>query len=387
MERWEMRAGFSPIAELPAFLEQFDSTSVLPSDLPLARMMRVYQLDPVKDARWSEFTTRHACASVFHSVGWLEALRSTYAYRPVVFTTSSPSDELSNGLLFCRVDSWITGSRLVSLPFSDHCEPLCDSKDDLAFLLRYLQTCMEHENLRYLEVRPVNGNFAQASDTNGFRPVSQYYLHILDLRREQQELFESFDRDSVQRRIQRAERAGLIERCGQSEGLLRDFYQLFVKTRGRHGFPPSPYGWFRNLVQYSGEAVEIRVAYRDETPIAAVLILRCKNTVYYKYGCSDTQFHMFGAMPWLMWKAIAAAKLSGASHFDFGRTEEENVGLLAFKNHWVSQPQRLVYWRFPEADFLGSANAWKLDLAKRVFSLMPSRLRTAAGSIMYRHIG
>jgi hypothetical protein len=349
--------------------------------------MRVYQFDPIKDSRWSDFIALHANASVFHSIGWLDALRRTYAYEPVVFTTSSPSDKLTNGMLFCRVHSWITGSRLVSLPFSDHCEPLCDSKDDLAFLIRYLQTCTEHENLRYLEFRPVNGNFAQTGETNGFQPVATYYLHILDLHREREELFKSFDKDSVQRRIQRAERAGLIEKCGQSDHLLRDFYKLFVKTRGRHRLPPSPYSWFRNLVQCSGEAVEIRVAYRANTPIAAVLTLRCKDVVYYKYGCSDAQFNMLGAVSWLLWKSIASAKSGGASQFDMGRTEEQNAGLVAFKNHWVSQPQRLVYWRFLDGTPLDSPGGWKLEVAKRVFSLMPTRLRTAAGSIMYRHIG
>ena len=350
-------------------------------------MMRIYQLDPIKDLRWSDFIARHVHSSVFHSVSWLEALRRTYTYQPVVFTTSSPSDELSNGLLFCRVHSWITGKRLVSVPFADHCEPLCDSKDDLAFLIRYLQSCMEHERLRYLEVRPVSGNFAETSETTAFRPFAVYYLHILDLRQEQDRLFESFDKDSVQRRIRRAERAGLIEKNGRSEDLLLDFYKLFVKTRGRHHLPPSPYSWFRNLAQCSGEAVDVRVAYRANAPAAAILTLSFRDVVYYKYGCSDAQFNTLGTMPWLLWKAIAGAKACGASHFDLGRTEEQNVGLLAFKNHWVSQPQRLVYWRFPETAFLESANRWKLDLAKRVFSVMPSRLRTMAGSIMYRHIG
>ena len=363
-----------------------DSTVRFLPSAPPARMMGIYQIDPIEDSRWLNFITRQVHASVFHTIGWLEALRSTYAYQPVVFTTSSPSDELSNGLLFCKVHSWITGSRLVSLPFSDHCDPLCDSKDDLALLIRYLQTYIEHENLRYLEVRPVKGNFAETIEANGFRPVATHYLHILDLRRELAELLESFDKDCVRRRIQRAERAGLVEKCGRSDDLLRDFYELFVKTRGRHRLPPSPYSWFRNLVQCSGDAVEIRVAYLANTPITALLTLRWKSVAYYKYGCSNAQFNRVGAMPWLLWKAITAAKLSGASQFDMGRTEQQNAGLLAFKNRWVRQPQPLVYWRFPDRPSLDLASDWKLELAKRVFSLMPDRLRTAAGSIIYRHI-
>jgi hypothetical protein len=70
-----------------------------------------------------------------------------------------------------------------------------------------------------------------------------------------------------------------------------------------------------------------------------------------------------------------------------GRTEEENAGLLAFKNHWVAQPQRLVYWRFPDISSFDPNKGWKLELAKHVFSSMPDGLRTIAGKLIYRHIG
>lgn len=349
--------------------------------------MRIYQIDPTSDDRWAKLVERHPNASVFHTVSWLKALRQTYRYEPVVFTTSSPTSELKNGLLFCRIESWVTGDRLVSLPFSDHCEPLCDPGEDLNFLIDYLRTTMDRQKLKYLEVRPVNGNFGQLSETNGFRPAANYYLHVLDLNRDLDEVFRGLDRDSVQRRIQRAERAGLTEKCGRSGDLLKDFYALFVMTRGRHHLPPIPHKWFRNLIQFHGQALEIRLAYKDNNPVSAILTLRSKDAVFYKYGCSDAQFNRFGAIPWLLWSAISAAKRDGASKFDMGRTEEENTSLLAFKNHWVSEPLRLVYWRFPEIPSLGSANNWKLKVAKHLFSSMPGSLRTIAGNLIYRHIG
>ena len=87
----------------------------------------VYAIDPLRDARWPEFICRHPNASVFHTRGWLRAIQTTYGYEPIVFTTSAPSAEgLTNALLFCIVRSWLTGRRLVSLPFSDHCEPLVE---------------------------------------------------------------------------------------------------------------------------------------------------------------------------------------------------------------------------------------------------------------------
>ena len=84
----------------------------------------VWAIDPLKDDRWPELIARQPHASVFHRCGWLEALRATHDYEPVAFTTSAPTERLTNASLFCLVRSWLTGSRLVSLPFSDHCELL-----------------------------------------------------------------------------------------------------------------------------------------------------------------------------------------------------------------------------------------------------------------------
>ena len=366
---------------------QISSQACRAEDLGSQSFMGIYQIDPTKDLRWAEFVGRHPKASVFHSVGWLEALRWTYGYEPVVFSTSPPTGELKNGLVFCRVKSWLTGRRLVSLPFSDHCEPLCESKEEISFLMRYLQAALKHENWRYLEVRPINGDFGQGEDRIKFLPAMRYFLHRLDLQPDLEALSRSFDKDCVQRRIHRAEKAGLIEKCGRSEKLLKDFYKLFVATRSRHHLPPMSYAWFRNLQQCMSESLEIRLAYKGEIPISAILTLQFKDTVLYKYGCSDTRFNRFGATPWLLWRAIAAAKSNGATRFDLGRTEEDNKGLLEFKNHWVPQPIQLTYWRFPESPTLDSAKGWPLKAAKLAFGFVPKAFLRLTGRLLYRHVG
>src|SRR5437660_825872 len=63
-------------------------------------VMTVYTLNPLQDSRWAEFLQRHPAASVFHTRSWLEALRRTYGYEPIVFTTASSEEELKNGVVF-----------------------------------------------------------------------------------------------------------------------------------------------------------------------------------------------------------------------------------------------------------------------------------------------
>ena len=94
------------------------------------RPSAVCRIQPLQDPRWAELVNRHPRSSVFHTVAWLEALHRTYGYQPVVYTTCPPGVALEDGLVFCRVTSWLTGRRLVSLPFSDHCDPLLNNSAD-----------------------------------------------------------------------------------------------------------------------------------------------------------------------------------------------------------------------------------------------------------------
>ena len=109
-------------------------------------------LDPLADTRWDDLVERHPRASVFHSRGWLEALQRTYRYEPIVLTTSERGP-LENGLALCRVRTW-TARRLVSLPFSDHCDPLVDRPEDLSAMLEFLEGEIEKKRWRSLELRP-----------------------------------------------------------------------------------------------------------------------------------------------------------------------------------------------------------------------------------------
>jgi Acetyltransferase (GNAT) domain len=72
----------------------------------------IYAIDPLRDPRWAEMVERHARASVFHTPGWLEALRRTYGYEPVVYTTSPPRADLTDGVVLCRVRSRITAEKI-----------------------------------------------------------------------------------------------------------------------------------------------------------------------------------------------------------------------------------------------------------------------------------
>jgi CelD/BcsL family acetyltransferase involved in cellulose biosynthesis len=349
------------------------------------------ELNPLKDPRWSEFVARHKHSSVFHTASWLEALRRTYAYEPVALTTSPTSTPLQNGLVFCSISSWLTGRRWVSLPFSDHCAPLTDDGTLQPELVAMLDSFLKSERLRYIEVRPVESSERDALNFNDrLQAGLTYWLHQIDLRPDLGTIFGNCHKDSTQRKVRRAQRENLVYEEGRSEKLIADFYHLLILTRRRHGLPPQPRKWFQNLADCFGSDLKIRVANHGGSPVASILTIRHKDTMVYKYGCSDAAHNNLGGMHLLFWTAIKEAKHDGLRTFDLGRSDIRNEGLIVFKDRWGSTRSMLRYATLtagarPKTSQL--AGDWKERISGHVFSHLPERVLSLAGNLLYKHIG
>lgn len=349
--------------------------------------MTVYQIDPVRDPRWARFVHANSRASVFHTPGWLESLQHTYGYEPLALTTTAQG-ELTNGLVFCRVKSWLTGERLVSLPFADHCDPLVESQEDLGAMLEWVADQSQRQATKYVEIRPAGTGDAYLGGQNRFQPGEQFAWHLVDLRPSLDELFRSFDKSSIQRGIRHGEKLGLNYQEGTSPHLLKKFYALQVLTRRRHQLPPQPFKWFQNLVKYLGSEAKIRLILRGDQPVASILTLLYKRTMLYKYGCSDPELNNLRGTTVLFWRTIQDAKQQGAEVFDLGRSDLDNKGLLRFKAQWGGSEIPLTYWRYPQAvrDNVGGLSRSK-RIGRKVLSHLPDKLLILVGKTLYKHAG
>jgi hypothetical protein len=291
--------------------------------------------------------------------------------------------------VFCQVESWLTGRRLVALPFSDHCEWLVDKKEDTRAICTTLEQAIERERWRYIELRPL---CIGGLPIPLVRSQIRYTFHELDLRPKLETIFANFHKSSIQRKIGRADREGLTYCEGSSDLLLNHFYRLLRMTRRRHRLPPQPRRWFANLIQYCGDGVKIRVAFKEGRPVAAMITARYKDTMVYKYGCSDARFNRFGGMHLLFWNSIREAKNSGLRCFDFGRTDADQQGLITFKGRWGATQSVLDYSRYSVGAssnhiFDLSAGTWKVKAAKSVLSHLPSTVVDRIGQALYGHVG
>ena len=346
--------------------------------------MKIHTLDPLQDPRWPALVERHPLASVFHTTAWLRALRDTYGYEPIVLTTSSPTEPLDDGIAFCEVHSWLTGKRLVSLPFSDHCEPLVNSAAAFDAISLHLDRLRRDRRWDYVEFRPRTDRFHSHWSTT---VTERYWFHAVDLRRSEEELLASLHKDSTRRKIRRAEREGLVYAEGRGDDALRDFYALVVVTRRRHQLLPQPFAWFRNLAAALGDSMKIRLAYHHGRPVAAILTLHHRDAMVYKYGASDARFHALGGMHLLFWKTIRDARSHGCTVFDLGRCDIDNEGLARFKERWGAVRTEINYWRHGDSSVISALRRHAMTGGRQLLDHAPGVCRVAAGRILYRHAG
>lgn len=352
--------------------------------MAVKRVSDAYGIDPA-DVRWRAFVGGSTAATVFHSSEWMQALTATYGYECRVLVSSGSDGEVTGGLPYCVTKSLLNGRRVVSLPFSDYCAALASSPVQLAQLLIGIRRVLQDACIGGSEIRGCSGGVVARS--LGFSPGERFLRHVIELGEGLEKVEGRYHKNCVVRKVARARRESVQIVCGTGCDEVEAFYRLLVVTRRRHGYPPPPLKWFKCLAKGLPGSSFVVLKHMNR-PVAAIMTLRFKDVVYYKYGASDERFHHLGAMPFLYAYMVKAAFESGALRVDLGRTELSNTGLADFKERFGAARSEVVYWRYGSSrssDFARDGALMKI--ARFVFSRTPCALLPHVGNILYPHSG
>jgi CelD/BcsL family acetyltransferase involved in cellulose biosynthesis len=339
-------------------------------------------LDPLTDPRWGDLVERAPAALVFHHPAWLSLVCGQYRYPVSAWALTGPGGGLAAGLPVALLRSRLTGTRLISLPFTETCPPLIDPAADVEPEEFASQLAAERTRRGLpLEVR------AELPAGVGAAVSKTFVTHRLALDPDVAAVQGRFAKGQVRRGIAKALREGVsIERRTDAEGLRR-FYRLHVATRRRHGLPTQSK---RFILRFSelfdrglGFVLLARQAGRD---VASGVFLTAGGTLTYEFGASDPRF--LGSRPnnLLLMDAIVWACETGHHTLDFGRTDPDNHGLRAFKCSWGAEESLLRYSHLgpgPGRDAMERGRS-TLSLAIR---RAPEPFGRLVGSALYRHLG
>jgi hypothetical protein len=85
-------------------------------------------------------------------------------------------------------------------------------------------------------------------------------------------------------------------------------------------------------------------------------------------------------------RTIQEAKAVRMEELDLGRSEVDNAGLVAFKEHWAAQKTVVNYWRYP-ARAAGSGPEHAAKYLRKIISIAPDASLVVLGRLLYPHIG
>ncbi len=346
--------------------------------MPVSNNIEV--LNPLEYEDWNKVIIKYRNHTFFHTSQWTRLISETYGYTPV-FLVIKEQGKITGLLPLMEVNSFITGKRGIGLPFSDFANPLLTDPGQFNQLLDVVKEYGSKSRWKYIEIKGAQDFLPSGTDSY------VEYEHIIDLNGNNDELFASFG-STTKRNIRKAINENVKVYQSQSLESVKDFYKLNSLTRQRHGLPPQPYSFFRNLynVILKNNSGIIFLAEFDGKIIAGAVYLHFGKKALYKYGASDLNYQKVRANNLVMWEAIKWYNGKGYSEFSFGKTEPENEGLRRFKNGWGVRELESHTYRFDlqENRFLKFSTQTS-GFHNKIFNNLPLSVLEIFGSLAYRH--
>ncbi len=356
-------------------------------------------LNPITYPGWDELVLASGTYSFFHSAAWAKVLAESYGYTPLYFTIIE-NRKLQALLPIMEIDSFLTGKRGVSLPFTDFCEPIISDGIPFNTIWGSVIEYGKKRGWKYFELRggqkflissnlqpPTLGSLPPPSNLQPI-PSCTYFVHTLDLTQGEDVIFKNL-RDSTRRNIKKAQSQGVrIEFSTTKEG-MEAFCRLNALTRKRHGLPAQPSKFFKYFYEeiILNNKGMIALALYREKPIACNIFCFLGKHAVYKYGASDLRFQNLRANNFLMWESIKWLIKKGFESLNLGRTEINNQGLRQFKSGWGTEEMFFTYFfcNFKKNTFRQRNHEVK-DWQRWIFSRLPVSILNILGNIIYRHI-
>ena len=338
-------------------------------------------INPLDFEGWDDMVLSANEYSFFHSSAWAKTLNETYKYKPYYFSLFD-KNELKALVPLMEINSFLTGRRGVSLPFSDWCEPIINEEIMIKDLLNNITDYGKKSGWKYIEFRP-GRKFPRE-----LRASASFYHHILDLQEGEHQIFFKF-RDSTRRNIKKAIREGVQVKICHSVESIREFYRLNCITRKYHGLPTQSYDFFKKIHEHiiSQKKGFVALASYLKRNIAGAVYFHFGEKALFKYGAFDRRYQHLRPNNLVMWEAIKWYARNGFKSISFGRTELKNEGLLQFKRGWGTSEEIINYYKYD----LGKDAFVKGPHSPLIFywflKKMPSPILNLIGLLFYRHVG
>jgi CelD/BcsL family acetyltransferase involved in cellulose biosynthesis len=345
--------------------------------------MPVISIDPVIDTRWGVLGTAPG-AGLFHSPPWMAALRNAYGFEPRAYLAVDAAGAARGGVAFCEIDD-LLGRRLVSLPFSDVCDPLLLEPGAWPSLRDRLA-----EHAAPLSLRCLDDSFLAGDPEFAVTKRARWHTLALDA---PADLLRGRFGDTTRRALAKAERAGVVVRPLEGEGGLDGFVRLHARLRKRKyrmlSQPPAFFAAIAEQFRAIGGWYPLG-AWHGDRLLAATVYLKWGDVLYYKFNASDPDGLALRPNNLLVWAGLELAVSLGCRALDLGPSDDNQPGLIRFKREFGAAERELRFLKRVLAGYAGEPGAELRPVLGEVTRLLTlpalaDEVTAAAGASLYRY--
>lgn len=344
--------------------------------------MNIVSIDPQHDPLWQILVSKYR-TDVFHSPAWIGALNATYDFDIKALVVLDEAGEPRAGLAYGRIEDMMD-PRIVSLPFSDFCDPVVHDPADWDALITRLLAEDCRVNLRCL-----HNDLPLTDERLTF--VNRAKWHCVDLRREVDDLWMGLD-GAARRAIKKAQRQGITVRIAKDKDDLRAFFLLHLKLRKyKYNLLAQSYSFFENIWDNfipKGHGA-LMVAVHEERVIGGIFFLEWQNKFYYKFNASDQSCVNLRPNDLVIWEGIQYGREKGYDYIDFGLSDWDQEGLLQYKRKFATEEKTISFLRYTPEGTPGEKEKQIRKLLPQLTDLLahndvPDEVTERGGELLYK---
>src|SRR5690349_8319940 len=264
---------------------------------------------------WEQYVRSHPDGSFFHQLAWKKVIEKTYKYRSLYFCAKR-GERITGIAPSFLISSWMTGRRLISLPFAVYggiCADDCESEQALISHLEKLAADLDSE---YLELR-----YRGAEVRQGYHLNPRYATFTMPINGDVEAMYKALPKD-IRYMIRKGEKAALRAEHGLHQ--LDIFYELVTLNLHRLGTPVFPLKLFENLICEYASQVNLTVIYSGNDAVAGAMCFCFREWMQPYYVGATEDAKTLAANDFLWWELIKLAAVVGYAIFDFGRSKKNS---------------------------------------------------------------
>jgi len=344
--------------------------------------MKVIEVDPMTDPRWQQLILEQR-SDIFHSPEWMQVLAETYGFNVRANILLDESQKPKAGIPFCKLSD-DQGDRIISLPFSDYCDPIVEGQEQWEMLSDHLVKSGCQISMRCLH----NGI---PLTNNQLVSKKKAKWHGKELQEDLDLIWKSLSK--VERyTIRKAREKGTIIHIADSEKDLRAFFELHLWLRKhKYHMLAQPYQFFesiwRNLIEQQKGILMLAV--NEDRVIGSTMFLEWKDTLYYKFNTSSPEFLHYSPNDLLLWEGIQYAKTRNLKYLDFGLSDWDQEGLINFKRKYAQEEKTISFLQYIPPDSMNGNGTQFRSLLPLLTDILteesvPDSVTEKAGNLLYR---